>query len=167
MPRIQSLDQFWSHYLSEHRAPRSRMLHFVGTSLFFCSVGASVITNPMVFPAAMAGVVGLAWWGSARVEADRPAFVPMLAMVIVATIASPLWIPLGVVLAYAAAWIGHFRIEHNRPATFQYPVWSLLCDFRMWGEMVRGRLWSGDPLDELGLRSPGEGSFPSFPPASL
>jgi hypothetical protein len=56
-----------------------------------------------------------------------------------------------VIGAYACAWAGHFRIEHNKPATFQYPVWSFLCDFRMWGNMVRGKLWKGDPLDELGL----------------
>ncbi|HHO50495.1 MAG TPA: DUF962 domain-containing protein [Deltaproteobacteria bacterium] len=167
MPRIQSLDQFWIRYLSEHRAPRSRMLHFLGTSLFFCAVGVSVITHPVVFPAVMAGVVGLAWWGATRVEPRQAAFVPMLAMIALASLASPLWVPLGVSLAYAAAWVGHFRIENNRPATFQYPIWSLLCDLRMWGEMARGRLWSGDPLDELGLRGPSDGSFPSYPPASL
>lgn len=147
--RIESLDAYWAYYLSEHRKPGSRALHFLGTTLFFASVGASVVAHPVVFPAAMAVVVALAWWASQVVERSRPAFGALFVMVVVAAAASPWYILSGVVAAYLCAWIGHFRIEHNRPATFQYPVWSLLSDFRMWGEMVRGRLWTGDPVDQL------------------
>ncbi|HEY8428001.1 MAG TPA: DUF962 domain-containing protein, partial [Sandaracinaceae bacterium] len=50
-------------------------------------------------------------------------------------------------------WAGHFGFEKNRPATFKFPLWSLAGDFKMWSHMVRGRLWSGDPLEELGLES--------------
>jgi hypothetical protein len=41
---------------------------------------------------------------------------------------------------YAFAWVGHFFVEKNRPATFQYPLWSLRGDFRMYAMMWRGRM---------------------------
>jgi hypothetical protein len=96
---FQSFAEFWPYYLSEHRNPLNRRLHFAGTTLTNLSLLAAI--------------------SSGR---------PMLLLL------CPLF-------GYAFAWFGHFRVEHNRPATFKHPFYSLAGDYRMYLEMLRGRLW--------------------------
>ena len=43
-------------------------------------------------------------------------------------------------LGYGFAWTGHFFIEKNRPATFKYPIYSLISDYKMFFWMLRGKL---------------------------
>jgi hypothetical protein len=96
--RFGSFDSFYPFYLSEHRDPTCRKLHFLGTFLVFFS---------LIY------LVGTRSWSLAWI-------VP--------------------VLGYGFAWAGHAFFEKNRPATFQYPLYSLMGDFRMFYEILTGRL---------------------------
>ncbi|HTK37702.1 MAG TPA: DUF962 domain-containing protein [Pyrinomonadaceae bacterium] len=50
------------------------------------------------------------------------------------------YFPLFFVVGYAFAWFAHFVVEKNRPATFKYPVWSFISDFKMVWFMLTGRM---------------------------
>jgi hypothetical protein len=54
--------------------------------------------------------------------------------------ANPWWLLGAVVSGYAFAWVGHFGFEHNRPATFKHPLYSLMGDWRMYWDILRGRV---------------------------
>jgi hypothetical protein len=89
------------------------------------------------------------FWPYYLSEHSRPAtralhYIGSLAAValIIALIAAGRWwlFPLAVIPGYASAWIGHFFIEKNRPATFTYPLWSFMGDWKMlWSALTRQR----------------------------
>ncbi len=59
-----------------------------------------------------------------------------------ALIASGKWklLPLALLPGYGAAWISHYFIEKNKPATFDYPLWSFIADYKMVGLMLAGKM---------------------------
>ncbi|ATD00888.1 DUF962 domain-containing protein [Pseudoalteromonas spongiae] len=51
------------------------------------------------------------------------------------------WLILGGIgIGYLFAWIGHFVFEKNRPATFQYPLYSFVCDWFMFRDILLRRI---------------------------
>ena len=48
--------------------------------------------------------------------------------------------PVFFVVGYGFAWFAHFVIEKNKPASFRFPFWSFISDFKMMWYMVTGRM---------------------------
>lgn len=108
---IDSYQAFWPYYLSQHRRPLTRALHYLGTSLGMATLIAAVASRELLLA------------------------------------------PVAVVVGYGPAWLGHVAIERNRPATFRYPLWSLISDFRMLARWASGRL--GGDLAAAGVKPSG------------
>lgn len=94
-----SLKEFYPYYKTEHSKVGTRVLHFIGTSLFFVLLILFFI------------------YGDFRI------------------------LLVAIVSAYFFAWIGHFFVERNKPATFQYPLYSLFSDFKLYFEIIVGKEW--------------------------
>ena len=48
--------------------------------------------------------------------------------------------PVFFVVGYGFAWFAHFVIEKNKPASFRFPLWSFISDFKMIWFMVTRRM---------------------------
>ena len=64
-----------------------------------------------------------------------------IALLVTSLVAQTWWlVAAAVIQGYAFAWVGHFFFEHNKPATFKYPLFSFFGDWRMWWEIVTGKV---------------------------
>ena len=72
--RFGSFREFYPFYLSEHRNPTCRRLHFAGSTLVLAAVAAAIVTrNPWWLLLAPVAGYGFAWVGHFVFEKNRPA----------------------------------------------------------------------------------------------
>jgi hypothetical protein len=63
------------------------------------------------------------------------------ALIVSAVLTQQWWLlAVAILQGYAFAWVGHFFFEHNRPATFKYPWYSLMGDWRLWWDILNRRI---------------------------
>jgi hypothetical protein len=64
----------------------------------------------------------------------------IVSLALAASLREP-WLLLAMpIVGYGFAWVGHFVFEKNRPATFRHPWYSLLGDFALFRDILRGRI---------------------------
>ncbi len=74
MTTYASFDDFWPHYVGEHRHPICRALHYTGTLLGIGSAVLGCVTlNPLLVVAAPIIGYAFSWTGHFVVEGNRPA----------------------------------------------------------------------------------------------
>ncbi len=86
-----SFAEFWPYYLSEHKNPLNRRLHFVGTTILNGLLVTALLTGrPMLLLLCPLFGYGFAWYGHFLVEHNRPA-----------TFRHPIWSLMGDYKMYA------------------------------------------------------------------
>ncbi|OON66762.1 DUF962 domain-containing protein [Hymenobacter sp. CRA2] len=74
LPTHPTFAEFYPYYLTEHRRRGTRVLHFIGTTLFLTWVVAAIVARqPWFILAGVVSAYGFAWVGHFFVEHNRPA----------------------------------------------------------------------------------------------
>jgi hypothetical protein len=68
-----TFEEFWPHYVREHRKPVTRALHVLGTHLGLGAAVLAVVVSVWWLGAALLLGYGLAWIGHLLFEKNRPA----------------------------------------------------------------------------------------------
>ena len=111
-PAIQSFEDFWPFYVSQHRRHGTRVLHFIGTTLALLLLGRAISSaSPVWILWSLVAGYGFAWIGHFFVEKNRPA-----------TFAYPLWSFRGDVRMYGLMWRGKMTAEVERLGHSPTPV---------------------------------------------
>lgn len=61
-------------------------------------------------------------------------------LVMIVTTLNFSWLIAALLVGYGCAWVGHFFFEHNKPATFQYPLYSFMGDWKMFWEILTRKI---------------------------
>lgn len=111
--RVQSFEEFWPFYVSQHRHPGNRKLHFAGTSGVWLCLALSLLDSVWWVALAPVAGYGLAWAGHFCFEKNRPA-----------TFSYPLWSLRGDFRMYRLTLLGRMGRELER-AHRLFPMRSL------------------------------------------
>jgi len=133
-------NDFYGHYQMEHTDRVCRQLHVIGTII----TSTILVSDPrIILCGVFAGSVGVFLCGMLRGLSTgfiEFALIGVLfglsAKLTTGSAKRAMLLPL---IGYGFAWAGHFFYEHNKPATFIYPTYSLISDYKMVFNVLTGR----------------------------
>ncbi|XP_066385416.1 uncharacterized protein [Miscanthus floridulus] len=126
-----SMEEFWGFYLSQHSKPGTRRWHFLGTlASLACAVLAAATGRAAILLAGPVLGYGMAWYSHFFVEGNSLKIFRMAGP-------KPPRKHCSSKRNTVHAWKSLFT---NRPVTFGHPVWSFICDHRMFVLILTGRI---------------------------
>ncbi|GAM21416.1 hypothetical protein SAMD00019534_045910 [Acytostelium subglobosum LB1] len=64
----------------------------------------------------------------------------VLALILITLTGNYRYLYVPFLIGYGFAWVGHFFFQKNKPATFKYPLFSLRGDFKLWSQILSGKI---------------------------
>eukprot|EP01125_Pyxidicula_operculata_P009045 TRINITY_DN2988_c0_g1_i1.p1 TRINITY_DN2988_c0_g1~~TRINITY_DN2988_c0_g1_i1.p1 ORF type:complete len:201 (-),score=19.74 TRINITY_DN2988_c0_g1_i1:29-631(-) len=125
-----NFSSFYPFYLGEHSDPTCRNLHVIGTLLVCVML---LISYRTIYAMVIAGAVG---YMACEMFVGVPhglyefALMGFVFVVVNKILTGSSGIKI-LLVGYGFAWVGHYFFEGNSPATFIYPSYSLMGDYRM------------------------------------
>lgn len=136
-----TFDSFYPFYLSQHEDSVCKLLHFIGTSIIILLALYEINLIPSLL-LSMILAYGVFLTTRSVSHGGIEMGVMMIAFLLMMQKLSGNWLKgvMMLVIGYSFAWVGHFFFEQNKPATFIYPLFSLMGDFKMWFEIFTLKL---------------------------
>ena len=64
----------------------------------------------------------------------------LVCLVMLVVTRNPWWLLYGLICGYGFAWAGHFAFEKNKPASFKQPLYSFMGDWKMYWQILSGKI---------------------------
>ncbi|MFZ2555997.1 MAG: DUF962 domain-containing protein [Minisyncoccia bacterium] len=110
--KFKTFEEFYDYYLGQHSEWRCRLSHFIGTSL----------AVPLIIVGAYNFIGGL------------------LTLDLEAVIRSGWWFGAAIVTGYGPAILSHPLFQGNTALSFTNPWWAFRSDWKMWWEILAGKI---------------------------
>lgn len=127
------IDSFYPYYLSEHHDPWNQRLHVIGSTIivFLVAMKPEIAISTII--GLLSGMIVFPLFRGISHGVFEAVIMALSASLMAHIHGVKRYLVMMALIGYGFAWIGHFHFEQNKPATFIYPSYSLVCDWKMFG----------------------------------